>query len=88
VRRRLEQHQPDWNSPADKVARENKGLEMITPSGQRFVGVSQADKTRGERSKRVNHAIKQYSFRNSRFNNLPAVLRGKVSTNTTFFGSL
>jgi hypothetical protein len=23
----LEQHQPDWNSPADKVARENNGLE-------------------------------------------------------------
>jgi hypothetical protein len=32
---------------------------MITLSGQRFVGVSQADETRGERSKRVNHAIKQ-----------------------------
>jgi hypothetical protein len=40
---------------------------MITLSGQRFVGVSQADETRGERSssagradrtKRVNHAIK------------------------------
>jgi hypothetical protein len=34
-------------------------LSMITLSGQRFVGVSQADETRGERSKRVNHAIKQ-----------------------------
>jgi hypothetical protein len=41
---------------------------MITLSGQRFVGVSQADETRGKRSssagravrtKRVNHAIKQ-----------------------------
>jgi hypothetical protein len=32
---------------------------MITLSGQRFVGVSQADETRGERSKRVNHAFKQ-----------------------------
>jgi hypothetical protein len=32
---------------------------MITLSGQRFVGVSQADETRGERPKRVNQAIKQ-----------------------------
>jgi hypothetical protein len=32
---------------------------MITLSGQRFVGVSQADETRAERSKRANHAIKQ-----------------------------
>jgi hypothetical protein len=24
----LEQHQSDWNSPADKVARENNGLEQ------------------------------------------------------------
>jgi hypothetical protein len=24
---RLGQHQPDWNSPADKVARENNDLE-------------------------------------------------------------
>jgi hypothetical protein len=41
---------------------------MLTLSGQRFVGVSQADETRGERSssegravrtKHVNHAIKQ-----------------------------
>jgi hypothetical protein len=32
---------------------------MITLSGQRFVGVSQADETRGERSNRVDHAIKQ-----------------------------
>jgi hypothetical protein len=32
---------------------------MITVSGQRFVGVSQADEPRGERSRRVNHAIKQ-----------------------------
>jgi hypothetical protein len=23
----LEQHQPDWNSPADKVSRKNNGLE-------------------------------------------------------------
>jgi hypothetical protein len=34
-------------------------LSMITLSGQRFVGVSQADETRGEHSTRVNHAIKQ-----------------------------
>jgi hypothetical protein len=32
---------------------------MIALGGQRFVGVSQADETRRERSKRVNHAIKQ-----------------------------
>jgi hypothetical protein len=32
---------------------------MIALSGQRFVGVSQADETRGERWERVNHAIKQ-----------------------------
>jgi hypothetical protein len=32
---------------------------MIALSGQRFVGVSQADETRGERSKRVNLTIKQ-----------------------------
>jgi hypothetical protein len=32
---------------------------MITLSGQRFVGASQAGETRGERSERVNHAIKQ-----------------------------
>jgi hypothetical protein len=32
---------------------------MITLGGQRFVGVSQANETRGERPKRVNHAIKQ-----------------------------
>jgi hypothetical protein len=41
---------------------------MITLSGQRFVGVSQADETRGKRpssagravrTKRVNHAIKR-----------------------------
>jgi hypothetical protein len=32
---------------------------MIALGGQRFVGVSQADETRGERPKRVNHAIKQ-----------------------------
>jgi hypothetical protein len=32
---------------------------MIVLGGQRFVGVSQTDETRGERSKRVNHAIKQ-----------------------------
>jgi hypothetical protein len=32
---------------------------MIALSGQRFVGGSQADETRGECSKRVNHAIKQ-----------------------------
>jgi hypothetical protein len=41
---------------------------MIALGGQRFVGVSQADETRGERpssagravrTKRVNHAIKQ-----------------------------
>jgi hypothetical protein len=31
---------------------------MIALSSQRFVGVSQADETRGERSERVNHAIK------------------------------
>jgi hypothetical protein len=24
----LAQHQPDWNSPADKVARENNGLKQ------------------------------------------------------------
>jgi hypothetical protein len=30
---------------------------MITLSGQRFVGASQAGETRGERSKRVNHAV-------------------------------
>jgi hypothetical protein len=35
------------------------GLSMIALSGQRFVGASQAGETRGERSKRVNHAIKQ-----------------------------
>jgi len=27
VPRRLEQHQPDWKSQADKVARSNKGIE-------------------------------------------------------------
>jgi hypothetical protein len=43
----LEQHQPDWNSPADKAARENNGLELIALGGQRFVGVSQADETQG-----------------------------------------
>jgi hypothetical protein len=32
---------------------------MIALGGQRFVGVSQADETRGERRQRVNHAIKQ-----------------------------
>jgi hypothetical protein len=32
---------------------------MIVLGGQRFVGVSQTDETRGERPKRVNHAIKQ-----------------------------
>jgi hypothetical protein len=32
---------------------------MIALGGKRFVGASQADETRGERSKRVNHAIKQ-----------------------------
>jgi hypothetical protein len=26
INRSVEQHQPDWNSPADKVARENNGL--------------------------------------------------------------
>jgi hypothetical protein len=26
----LEQHQPDWNSPADKVARDNNGLARFT----------------------------------------------------------
>jgi hypothetical protein len=30
----LEQHQPDWNSPADKVSRENNELEMLTVSSQ------------------------------------------------------
>jgi hypothetical protein len=34
---------------------------MIALSGQRFVGASQADETRGERSERVNHAIRQCS---------------------------
>jgi hypothetical protein len=32
---------------------------MIMLSSQRFVGVSQAAETPGERSKRVDHAIKQ-----------------------------
>ncbi len=31
---------------------------VITLSGQRFVGVSQADETRGDCSKHENHAIK------------------------------
>jgi hypothetical protein len=35
------------------------GKSMIALSGQRFVGVSQVHETRGERSQRVNHAIKQ-----------------------------
>jgi hypothetical protein len=33
----LERHQPDWNSPADKVARQNNGLERgdaVTMSSQ------------------------------------------------------
>jgi hypothetical protein len=32
---------------------------MIALGGQRFVGVSQTDETRGNRPKRVNHTIKQ-----------------------------
>jgi hypothetical protein len=36
---------------------------MIALSGQRFVGASQAGETRGERSERVNHAIKHNATR-------------------------
>jgi hypothetical protein len=43
---------------------------MIALGGQRFVGVSQADETRGERPKRVNHAIRQEHDRASALSGL------------------
>jgi hypothetical protein len=44
---------------------------MITLSGRRFVGVSQADETRRERSKRVNHAMSVFNL-HSQPKNAPA----------------